>query len=137
MLFKALRPSGAFPKAGRLLMQLSRLRRLTKRLDSVVDGVTDLDRLVVIEDLPMRASPEDGGKRVVSILIAVLLPAPIEPRNPNFSPALATSVKESTAVNVPKRRESFSISTTELLRLDLNSPTVYVRVTLHTTGSLH
>jgi hypothetical protein len=74
---------------------------------------------VVIEYPLTRTSPEDGGKRVVSTLIVALLPAPFEPSNPNTSPALATSVKESTAVNVPKRRESFSISTTGVVTAGL------------------
>src|ERR1039457_6247448 len=76
---------------------------------------------VVIEKPPTRASPEDGGKRVVSILIVVLLPAPFEPSNPNTSPALATSVKESTAVNEPKRRERRSSSTTGVVTAGLET----------------
>jgi hypothetical protein len=68
-----------------------------------------------MENPPTRASPEDGGKRVVSILIVVLLPAPLEPSKPNTSPALAVRVRESTAVNVPKRRVRVSISTTGLI----------------------
>ena len=54
---------------------------------------------------------EDGGKSVVSILMVVLLPAPLEPSKPNTSPALAVMDKESTAVNAPKRRVRVSIST--------------------------
>jgi hypothetical protein len=57
-----------------------------------------------MEKFPTRASPEDGGKSMVSILIVVLLPAPFEPSKPKISPALADNVKESTAVNSPKRR---------------------------------
>jgi len=55
------------------------------RLRYIADGAANLDWLVVIENPPTRASPEDGGNRVVSILIVVLLPAPFEPSNPNTS----------------------------------------------------
>ena len=61
------------------------------------------------------ASHEDGGKSVVSILKVVLLPAPLQPGKAKTSPLLTVKVKESTAVNVPKRRVSVSISTTGLI----------------------
>jgi hypothetical protein len=51
--------------------------------------------------------------------MVVVFPAPFEPSNPNTSPALATNVKRSTAVNVPKRRERFSISTTGVVTAGL------------------
>src|ERR1035438_7504201 len=51
-----------------------------------------------------RASPEEGGNSVVSILIVVVLPAPLEPSKPKTSPALTARVTASTAVNAPKRR---------------------------------
>ncbi len=47
-----------------------------------------------MEKPPTQASPEDGGRSVVSILMVVLLPAPLEPSKPNTSPALAAKVKE-------------------------------------------
>jgi hypothetical protein len=68
-----------------------------------------------MEKPPTQASPEDGGRSVVSILMVVLLPAPLEPSKPNTSPALAAKVKEPTAVNVPKPRVRVSISTTGLI----------------------
>jgi hypothetical protein len=74
---------------------------------------------VVIEKPPTRASPEDGGKRLMSILMVVLLPAPLEPSKPKTSPALAVKINESTAVNVPKPREIFSIITTGVVKTEL------------------
>src|ERR1035441_3808366 len=59
-----------------------------------------------------RASPEEGGNSVVSILIVVVLPAPLEPSKPKTSPALTARVTASTAVNVPKRRVRAWISRT-------------------------
>jgi len=59
-----------------------------------------------------RASPEEGGNRVVSILIVVVLPAPLEPSKPKTSPALTERVSVSTAVNAPKRRVRVLISRT-------------------------
>src|ERR1035437_4820882 len=67
---------------------------------------------VVMEKPATRASPEEGGNSVVSILIVVVLPAPLEPSNPKTSPALTERVKASTAVNVPKRRVRVWISRT-------------------------
>ena len=43
---------------------------------------------VVMENPATRASPEEGGNSVVSILMVVVLPAPLEPSNPKTSPAL-------------------------------------------------
>src|ERR1022692_2901543 len=63
------------------------------------------------------ASPEEGGNRVVSILIVVVLPAPLDPSKPKTSPALTNRVIASTAVNAPKRRVRALISrTTSLIR---------------------
>src|ERR1039457_3794034 len=59
-----------------------------------------------------RASPEEGGSSVVSILIVVVLPAPLEPSKPKTSPALTARVTASTAVNAPKRRVRDWISST-------------------------
>src|ERR1017187_10657990 len=59
-----------------------------------------------------RASPEEGGNSVVSILMVVVLPAPLEPSRAKTSPALTERVRASTAVNVPKRRVRALISRT-------------------------
>src|ERR1022692_98555 len=59
-----------------------------------------------------RASPEEGGNSVVSILIVVVLPAPLEPSKTKTSPALTARVTASTAVNAPKRRVRAWISRT-------------------------
>src|ERR1035441_9556097 len=59
-----------------------------------------------------RASPEEGGNSVVSILMVVVLPAPLEPSRAKTSPALTERVTASTAVNVPKRRVRSLISRT-------------------------
>src|ERR1035441_538505 len=67
---------------------------------------------VVTEKPATRASPEEGGNSVVSILIVVVLPAPLEPSKPKISPPLTERVKVSTAVNAPKRRVRFLISRT-------------------------
>jgi len=40
-----------------------------------------------------RASPEEGGNKVVSILIVVVLPAPLEPSKPKISPPLIARVR--------------------------------------------
>src|ERR1017187_2652525 len=72
---------------------------------------------VVMEKPATRASPEEGGNSVVSILIVVVLPAPLEPSKPKTSPALTERVKESTAVNAPKRRVRFLISRTRSLMI--------------------
>src|SRR5664279_2248697 len=65
---------------------------------------------LVMEKPATRASPEEGGNSVVSILIVVVLPAPLEPSKPKTSPALTERVIESTATNAPKRRVSILIS---------------------------
>src|ERR1019366_2782231 len=67
---------------------------------------------VVIEKPATRASPEEGGNSVVSILIVVVLPAPLDPSKPKTSPALTARVIPSTAVNAPKRRVRVLISRT-------------------------
>src|ERR1039458_3602394 len=67
---------------------------------------------VIIENPATRASPEEGGNSVVSILIVVVLPAPLEPSKPNTSPALTERDTASTAVKAPKRRVSALISRT-------------------------
>ena len=50
-----------------------------------------------------QAFPEVGGRRVVSILITVVLPAPLGPTRPNISPGLIDKDRPSTAVRDPKR----------------------------------
>src|SRR5271157_2747561 len=67
---------------------------------------------VVMEKPATRASPKEGGNSVVSILIVVVLPAPLEPSKPKTSPTSTERVRESTAVNAPKRRVRVSISRT-------------------------
>src|ERR1017187_10236377 len=67
---------------------------------------------LVMEKPATRASPEEGGNSVVSILMVVVLPAPLEPSKPKTAPALTERVRESTAVNAPKRRVSDLISRT-------------------------
>src|ERR1017187_5153439 len=42
----------------------------------------------VMEKPATLASPEEGGNSVVSILIVVVLPAPLEPSKPKISPPL-------------------------------------------------
>src|SRR5450631_4202788 len=67
---------------------------------------------LVMEKPATRASPEEGGRSVVSILIVVVLPAPLEPSKPKTSPAFTDRVRASTAVNAPKRRERALVSRT-------------------------
>src|SRR6185437_1362280 len=50
------------------------------------------------------AWPDVGANRPISIFIAVVLPAPLAPRNPNTSPWRTSKLIESTAVKLPKRR---------------------------------
>src|ERR1035437_4484720 len=71
----------------------------------------------VMEKPATRASPDVGGSSVVSILIVVVLPAPLEPSRPKTSPALTERVRASTAVNAPKRRGRFLISRTTSLMM--------------------
>ena len=47
--------------------------------------------------------PALGGDTQPTIRIAVVLPAPFGPRNPNASPGATSKSMPSTAVNVPKR----------------------------------
>ena len=49
----------------------------------------------------MRASPEVGGSRVVSILISVLFPAPLGPIRPNIDPGATENVRRLTATSEP------------------------------------
>jgi len=65
---------------------------------------------VVMEKPATRSSPEDGDNSVVSILIVVVLPAPLEPRNPKTSPPFSASA--SAAANAARRRVCFLISRT-------------------------
>src|ERR1039457_6740260 len=67
---------------------------------------------LIMEKPVTRASPEEGANSVVSILIVVVLPAPLEPSKPKTSPALTERVRASTAVNAPKRRVRALISRT-------------------------
>ena len=48
------------------------------------------------------AFPEVVGNRVVSMLIVVLFPAPLGPRNPKISPSLTSKLTLSTAFTCPK-----------------------------------
>jgi len=82
------------------------------RLRHIADRAADADRLGGYGETRDPRLPEVGGNRVVSILIVVVLPAPLEPSKPKTSPALTESVRASTAVNVPKRRVRFFISRT-------------------------
>jgi hypothetical protein len=61
-----------------------------------------------------RASPALAASSPVSILIAVVLPAPLAPRKPNTSPAATSKLIASTAVKVPKRRVRPRTSIAEL-----------------------
>jgi hypothetical protein len=58
----------------------------------------------------MCAVPDVGGNNVVSILIAVVFPAPFGPNNPNTSPGANEIVISSTAVSPPNLRVSASVS---------------------------
>jgi hypothetical protein len=49
------------------------------RLRHITDGAANATAWVVMEKPATRASPEEGGNSVVSILIVVVLPAPLEP----------------------------------------------------------
>src|SRR5574337_899260 len=55
-----------------------------------------------------RASPPESGSSPVSILMTVVLPLPLGPRNPKISPFSTRKLAPSTAVKSPKRRVSFS-----------------------------
>ena len=67
---------------------------------------------LVIEKSATRASPEVGGNKVPSILIVVVLPAPLDPSRPKISPELTERVNASTAVKRPKRLVRALISKT-------------------------
>src|SRR3989304_3601224 len=56
--------------------------------------------------------PLVGRSRPVSILMVVVLPAPLGPRNPKISPRCTPNVTPSTAVKVPNRLVSSSTSMT-------------------------
>src|SRR3990170_2239013 len=56
--------------------------------------------------------PPLGRSRPVSILMVVVLPAPLGPRNPKISPRCTPNVTPSTAVKVPNRLVSLSTSMT-------------------------
>src|SRR5260370_12258731 len=53
------------------------------------------------------ASPPLSGKRPVSILMTVVFPLPLGPRNPKISPFSTRKLTSLTAVKVPKRRTRF------------------------------
>src|SRR5271157_1117648 len=73
---------------------------------------------VLMEKPATLASPEEGGNNVVSILIVVVLPAPLEPSKAKTSPALTERVRPSTAVKAPKRQVRLLISRTiSLIRI--------------------
>lgn len=61
------------------------------------------------------AFPDVGFKRVVSIIIVVLLPAPFGPRKPKISPVSTLNEMLSTAFTLPNSfvRESVSIAYNE------------------------
>ena len=65
-----------------------------------------------LDDVEARHSavPELGGSSVVSILIAVLFPAPFGPSKPNIPPDLTWKLIALTAVKLPKRRVSALVS---------------------------
>src|SRR5713101_8260459 len=50
------------------------------------------------------AAPALSGKRPVSILMTVVLPLPLGPRNPKISPFSTRKLTSLTAVNLPNRR---------------------------------
>src|SRR5579884_1150460 len=56
-----------------------------------------------------QARPEVGGRRVVSILIMVLLPAPFGPTRPKISPGRTAMETASTAPGSPERRVSAAV----------------------------
>src|SRR5881628_2078868 len=58
------------------------------------------------------ARPDVGGRRVVSILIVVVFPAPFGPRNPNTSERAMSNETRSTATLSPKCRDNSSTRTT-------------------------
>ncbi len=58
-----------------------------------------------------RPVPEVGASRPVSILIVVVLPAPLGPRKPKISPSGTWKLTWSTAVKSPNRRVSSLTST--------------------------
>jgi len=58
----------------------------------------------------MRASPELGGKKPVTMRMVVDLPAPFGPRKPSTSPFFTEKVRQSTAVFLPNRLVRFSTS---------------------------
>ena len=49
-----------------------------------------------------RSSPSEGGETHPIMRIAVVLPAPFGPRNPNVSPRSTTKSMPSTATNDPE-----------------------------------
>jgi len=57
-------------------------------LRHITDGAATSTASLVMEKPATRASPEEGANNVVSILIVVVLPAPLEPSKPKTSPAL-------------------------------------------------
>src|SRR5712692_1829970 len=60
----------------------------------------------------MTARPEEGGRRVVSILIVVVFPAPFGPRNPKTSERSMSKETRSTATLLPKCFDSSCTCTT-------------------------
>src|SRR5207245_3742197 len=56
--------------------------------------------------------PNVGGRRVVSVLIVVVFPAPFGPRNPNTSERAMSNETRSTATLSPKCRDNSSTRTT-------------------------
>src|SRR2546425_1456810 len=58
------------------------------------------------------ARPDVGGRRVVSILIVVVFPAPFGPRNPKTSERAMSNETRSTATLSPKYRDNSSTRTT-------------------------
>ena len=56
----------------------------------------------------MKAFPEEGARRVQRILMVVVLPAPLGPRNPNIVPSSTVKEIVSTAVRLPNFLTRFS-----------------------------
>ena len=104
----------------------SRMSRSLQIVDAAVQRDVLADRQVLVEREPLAhvadvaldalgfarrrrvrrrsRAPALGASSPVSMRIAVVLPAPLAPRNPNTSPARTSKVMLSTAVKPPKRR---------------------------------
>ena len=63
----------------------------------------------------MLAFPDDGVDKPQSIRMAVVLPAPLAPRNPKISPSYTSKVISFAATKSPKRLVSLSVEITMFL----------------------